>query len=167
VDDVEIGDDFEGDGSGDGAPDGSGSDGNASGPADESVARFPDSQDTDADVADFSKQAATIGGTNDAASAVGSMPVAFRLLGASPNPFNPKTTIRFELTESQEVDLKIYDVSGRLVRDLLHGVTMPPGRHGVEWNGRDEVGRMSSAGIYLYRFDAGGDSETERMTLVR
>jgi hypothetical protein len=64
IDDVEIGDDFEGDGPGDGAPDGNGSDGNATGTTDESIARAPDAADTDNDVADFEKQAASIGGAN-------------------------------------------------------------------------------------------------------
>ena len=64
VDDVEIGDDFEGDGSGDGAPDGGSSDGNASGVNDEAVARFPKGADTGNDVNDFAKQAATIGASN-------------------------------------------------------------------------------------------------------
>jgi PKD repeat protein len=68
VDDVEIGDDFEGDGNGDGAPDGGASDGNATGINDEAVARFPNASDTDNDVNDFAKQAATIGASNDGTS---------------------------------------------------------------------------------------------------
>jgi len=64
VDDVEIGDDFEGDGPGDGAPDGSTSDGNATSITDESIARAPNATDTDNDIADFEKQSATIGAQN-------------------------------------------------------------------------------------------------------
>lgn len=64
IDDVEIGDDFEGDGNGDGAPDGAGSSGDATGPADEAIARAPDGRDTGDDKYDFVQQPATPGATN-------------------------------------------------------------------------------------------------------
>jgi hypothetical protein len=103
----------------------------------------------------------------DGATGVGGTPVAFRLLGAVPNPFNPKTTICYELPDERMLDLRIYDVSGRLVRELLGGALIPAGRHGAEWDGRDESGRSVSAGVYFYRLSTGAESDFGRMVLVR
>jgi len=98
---------------------------------------------------------------------VGPPPTEFRLLGAAPNPFNPRTAISFELPEARAVDLRIYDASGRLVRTLLSGETMPAGRRGVEWDGRDASGRTSPSGVYFYRLTAGADADLGRMLLLK
>jgi hypothetical protein len=87
--------------------------------------------------------------------------------GAAPNPFNPRTIISFGLAEQATVNLRVYDVSGRLVRTLIGSETLEPGRHESDWYGRNEVGRSVAAGVYFYRFDAGEYSETGRMTLVK
>ena len=94
------------------------------------------------------------------------LPTPAYLAGAYPNPFNPSTRLVFELGAPGPVTLRIYDPSGRLVKTLLdeHRGT---GRHEVVWNGRDNADRMSSAGVYLYRFDSEGYSKTKRMTLVK
>jgi beta-glucanase (GH16 family) len=84
-----------------------------------------------------------------------------------PNPFNPVTTISFDLYESASVNLAIYDVAGKLVRELITGEAKDAGRHEVIWNGRDDSGRIASAGIYLYKLDADGYSETRRMALIK
>lgn len=84
-----------------------------------------------------------------------------------PNPFNPSTTISYELTDPAVVNLTVYDVAGQLVRTLVAAETSGAGRHEVVWNGRDETGRNVAAGVYFYRLDAGGYSETRRMALVK
>ena len=84
-----------------------------------------------------------------------------------PNPFNPVTTISYDLPGAAIVNLAIYDVAGKRVRTLVAAETTGPGRHEVVWNGRDDSGRAAPAGIYFYRLDAGGYSETRRMALVK
>lgn len=84
-----------------------------------------------------------------------------------PNPFNPATTISYELAESASVSLTIYDVAGKLVRTLAADEAVSAGRHEVAWQGRDQAGRLVAAGIYFYRLEAGKYSATRRMTLVK
>ncbi|MBD3347946.1 MAG: T9SS type A sorting domain-containing protein, partial [Candidatus Eisenbacteria bacterium] len=83
-----------------------------------------------------------------------------------PNPFGPSTTVRFELPEPARVSLRVYDVSGRLVRELADA-QMPAGSHVRTWDGRDGGGRPVAAGVYFCRFEAGEKSRTRRMVLVR
>jgi len=89
------------------------------------------------------------------------------LLCNIPNPFNPATRIVYNLGSSLPVDLSIYDVSGRLVRQLERGGIKPAGRHEVHWDGRDGVGSHVAAGVYFYRLEAGRYAETKRMLLVK
>ena len=98
---------------------------------------------------------------------VGSTPLAYRLYSCVPNPFNPSTTIAFDLPEQSRVSLGIYDVSGRLIRSLRNGVETEPGRHEMVWNGTDDFGRGVSTGVYFCRLDAQGFSQTRRMTLIK
>jgi hypothetical protein len=92
---------------------------------------------------------------------------AASLHGAAPNPFNPRTTIAFEIPTRQEVTLRIFDLDGRLVRCLIGRETRASGRHEIVWNGRDESGRRVASGTYLYRLDTNGYWETRRMVLVK
>jgi hypothetical protein len=92
---------------------------------------------------------------------------SFRLETNYPNPFNSATTITYELDRQSKVFLRIYDVSGRLVRVLLGDEVVPAGRHEVVWNGRDRSGRAVTAGVYFYRLETGSFSETRRMTLIK
>lgn len=116
----------------------------------------------------------TPGAPNEQVSSVGdgSVPGAgstlpFRLHPAVPNPFNPQTTIAFDLPERAPVDLRIYDVAGRLVRTLIEGRTAGPGRNEIVWNGRDAGGRHVAAGVYFCRLDAGTRHQTTRMVLMK
>jgi hypothetical protein len=86
---------------------------------------------------------------------------------ACPNPFNPHTTIAFELPRQLDVSLRIFDLSGRLVRSLIGGETRGQGRHEVVWNGRDDAGRQVASGTYFYRLVAGELAETKSMVLVK
>jgi len=90
------------------------------------------------------------------------------MMGRSyPNPFSPATTIAYTLPIASRVDLRIFDVSGRLVRVLLDGVHETAGRHEVLWDGQDASGRDVSCGAYFYRLSAGDYVETNHMVLVR
>ena len=68
---------------------------------------------------------------------------------------------------SARIDLRIYDLSGRLVRILASGELVEAGRRTVVWNGRDEGGRSAPSGTYFYRLQAGDYVETKRMTLIK
>ncbi len=91
----------------------------------------------------------------------------FALLGAVPNPFNPQTNIRFETPSQTDVTLVIHDLAGRRIRTLINGESYAPGRHEVNWNGTDQVGRNLASGIYLVRMVAGKFERSQRLTLLR
>jgi hypothetical protein len=94
------------------------------------------------------------------------LPSAVRLYPAQPNPFNPATTIRFDLPAEAHVTLNVYSVDGRLVATLTDEV-FPAGRHNVKWNGRDRDGREMSSGVYFYKLTTPRSSETRKMTLLK
>ncbi|MEN8006660.1 MAG: FlgD immunoglobulin-like domain containing protein [Candidatus Krumholzibacteriota bacterium] len=83
-----------------------------------------------------------------------------------PNPFNPRTTIAFELPTAGRTRLAVYDVSGRLVRTLVDE-DLGEGPHEVVWSGRDDDGKQVASGVFFYRLEAGEYSENRRMTLVK
>ena len=84
-----------------------------------------------------------------------------------PNPFNPQTTIRFELPETRRVHLRIFDLQGHLVRELVSDPAMGPGRFERVWNGQDEGGRTVASGAYLYSLRAGSEVVTRRLLLLK
>jgi flagellar hook assembly protein FlgD len=88
------------------------------------------------------------------------------LLGNAPNPFNPKTEIRFRLAGDGPVTLRVYDLAGRLVRTLVDG-PVEAGLHAVAWDGRDHTGREQPSGAYFYRLSGRSTDQTGKMMLVR
>jgi hypothetical protein len=90
----------------------------------------------------------------------------FQLLANYPNPFNPSTTIAYELPAAESVSLKVYNAAGRLVRTLEDG-TRNAGRHEVRWDGTDTGGRSVASGLYYYRLEAGGEARTRPMVLLK
>jgi len=99
-----------------------------------------------------------------------SLPKTLNLAQNFPNPFNPMTTIAFDIPdaprEAHRVSLAVYDLRGRLVRRLVDSDLMP-GSHRVAWDGKDEAGRKVSSGIYLYTLKAGVVSLTRKMVAVK
>ena len=91
----------------------------------------------------------------------------FRLHDNVPNPFNPVTRITFDLSAARTVDLAVFDVAGRLVRQLLTGAPHQAGRYSLFWDGRDNQGRTVGAGVYFYRIVAGPHLETKKMLLLK
>lgn len=90
------------------------------------------------------------------------------VLGASPNPFNPRTTIEFVVPSgpSMDVSLEIVDARGRVVRSIP-ARSFATGRHGFDWNGTDDAGQAVGSGIYLYRVDLGGTTHAGKLALVK
>lgn len=95
-----------------------------------------------------------------------SPPAAGRRLAASPNPFNPRTTIRFALDRAGPATLTVHDLAGRRLRTLRHGV-LAAGEHHAIWDGRDAAGRALSSGVYLARLAAEGCGGAVKLVLIR
>lgn len=95
------------------------------------------------------------------------IPTTYHLAQNHPNPFNPVTAIRYQLPQTQAVNLRIYDVSGRLVRALVENEIHEAGYYVLEWDGTDDAGQAVSSGMYIYQFDAGPFSQTRQMLLVK
>lgn len=93
-------------------------------------------------------------------------PEASYLAQNQPNPFNPMTKIAFGLSAPAHVSLRIYAVSGRLVRELVNE-TRPAARYEETWNGRDGAARPVASGVYFYRLEAGPFTETRKMILLQ
>ena len=83
-----------------------------------------------------------------------------------PNPFNPRTTLHYELAAPTAVELVLFDLQGRRVTVLQSGMA-PAGPHSVAWDGRDERGRDMSGGIYFARLVVDNQVTTKRLVLVR
>jgi len=97
----------------------------------------------------------------------GDLPVAkFGLAQNAPNPFNPKTTIAFNLPQAAHVSLEIYNVAGRKVATLVDG-EMPAGPHAVEWNGKTADGSRVASGVYFYRLESGEKRASKKMVLMK
>ena len=94
------------------------------------------------------------------------VPEQFELGQNYPNPFNPTTKITFKLPEAATVNLTVYDVAGREVATLVRE-PMEAGTFEVEWNGRDNAGRMLPSGMYLYRLNAGTFTDSQTMVLLK
>ena len=83
-----------------------------------------------------------------------------------PNPFNPKTSIRFSLPVKGAATVRIFDVAGRLVNELVNE-ELDAGIHTYEWRGVDNRGKVVAAGTYFYRVRSGGHVATKSMVLVK
>ena len=95
------------------------------------------------------------------------IPRAVALRQNVPNPFNPSTVITFDLPRAEAVRLVVYDLAGRLVRELHNGDVLGPGRLEAAWDGRNDMGRLVPAGVYLYCLDADSLRKTKAMMLVK
>ena len=94
-------------------------------------------------------------------------PTEFALLQNFPNPFNPDTTIGYELAESADVTLQIYNVVGQVVRTLIAAEPQSVGRYQVRWDGMDDRGTPVSSGIYFYQISAGKFQDVRKLMLLK
>jgi len=96
----------------------------------------------------------------------GDVPAVTHLVGAYPNPFNPRTKVAFELAAAEHVRVEIFDLRGRLVRRLVDE-RLPAGRYERTWDGADTHGGKVSSGSYLLRMITSGAAQTARVTLLK
>ena len=94
------------------------------------------------------------------------MPNQFRVYDAYPNPFNPVTTLRYQLPEANMVTVTIYDMAGRQVKNLIDQ-QQGQGLHSIQWNGTNNLGNTVSAGIYLYQVHSGVYNQTNKMIFLK
>jgi cyclomaltodextrinase len=94
------------------------------------------------------------------------IPTAVTLYQNFPNPFNPSTQIRYELSSQGFVSLEVYDVLGRKVRSLVNGLQLS-GAYAASWDGKNDSGVVLSSGVYFYRLVANSRNYTRKMLLLR
>ena len=94
------------------------------------------------------------------------LPTEFALKQNYPNPFNPSTQIQYALPEDAMVTISIYDLMGRKVRTLVDGV-QDAGYRTVMWNATNDMGRLVSAGVYIYSIQAGDFVQNRKMVLMK
>jgi len=94
------------------------------------------------------------------------IPDKFSLYQNYPNPFNPITTIRYDLPEQSHVNIVIYDMLGREVTQLVNA-TLEAGYRSIQWNSTNSFGKPVSAGVYIYRIQAGKFMQARKMVLLK
>lgn len=94
------------------------------------------------------------------------VPTALAINAVAPNPFNPRTTIHFDLPRAGQVTVAIHDVRGRHVQTLAEGM-LESGRHQVSWDGFNAQGSAMPSGVYLVRLFTADGARTTKMTLAR
>jgi len=94
------------------------------------------------------------------------VPATFTLHQNFPNPFNPITTLRYDLPEDNFIMLTVYDMLGRVVTQLVN-TTQEAGFRLVKWDATDSFGKPVSAGVYLYQIRAGEFVQTRKMALLK
>jgi len=97
---------------------------------------------------------------------IGGVPSEFSLDQNYPNPFNSSTTITFALKEDANITLKVFDLSGQMVRALETG-HYATGTYKTTWDGLDEHGQHSATGHYFYSLEAGENFQVRKMILLR
>lgn len=94
------------------------------------------------------------------------LPRSFQLYPNYPNPFNPSTTLKFDLPEEGAVHLVIYNILGQRVRTLVNQV-LPAGRHGIVWDGRNQAGNIVSSGVYFCSLRTDNFFTSRKMILMK
>lgn len=93
-------------------------------------------------------------------------PLTLALWHNHPNPFNPTTTIAYQVPRQSEVRIEIYSMLGQKVRTLLND-RKEPGEYKAVWDGRNDGGAQVASGVYMYRMVAGDFMQVRKMILMR
>ncbi len=94
-------------------------------------------------------------------------PAEFALAPNYPNPFNPSTTIRYQIAQTVPVTLEIFDIRGNRIKTLYHQEVQAPGFYEIQWDGTDQIGRPVASGHYILRLQAGNFTATRQMLLLK
>jgi hypothetical protein len=94
------------------------------------------------------------------------LPITYNLYNAYPNPFNPMTTLRYDLPEDGFVNITIYDIMGRSIKSLVNS-NQSVGYRSIQWNATNNLGEPVSAGMYIYMIQAGEFRQTKKMVLLK
>jgi len=94
------------------------------------------------------------------------LPTTYDISSNYPNPFNPTTTIKYQLPQTSDVGLVIFNILGQKVRTLVNG-RVEAGYHTAVWDGRNESGARAASGIYIYRFQADNFLKIQKMILMK
>ena len=84
-----------------------------------------------------------------------------------PNPFNPATTIRFNLAREEKITLSVYNLCGERIRTLIGNENHKPGEHAAVWDGRRDDGRLAPSGVYFCRLVSASQNRSKKMTLIK
>jgi hypothetical protein len=95
------------------------------------------------------------------------VPKKLQLRQNYPNPFRGQTTVEYTLPEQTEVKVEVYDILGRRIRTLLDGKTQRAGVHTLQWNAQNDLGRPVASGVYLTRLQAGDQTRTIKMVVIK
>ena len=98
--------------------------------------------------------------------AAATLPERLAITSNAPNPFNPRTTIRYSLPQATHAALGLYDQRGRLVRSLVDA-SLPAGEQVVEWDGRDAHGALAASGTYIVRLVTEQGVRASKITLAK
>ena len=98
---------------------------------------------------------------------IGLVPEQFELLQNFPNPFNPETSIRYNLPKASRVSVVIYDLLGRKVRTLIDSEQKEAGYFTARWNGLDNLGGQVATGVYIYQLKTNSQSISRKMILLK
>jgi len=93
-------------------------------------------------------------------------PSNFKLFSAYPNPFNPVTTLRYDLPEDEFVNITIYDMLGNIINQLVNE-DQNSGYKSIQWNATNNQGQSVSAGVYIYSIEAGDFRQTKKIILLK
>ncbi|MDP8203790.1 MAG: T9SS type A sorting domain-containing protein [Candidatus Tenebribacter mawsonii] len=95
-------------------------------------------------------------------------PIAGNILSLTnfPNPFNPTTTISFDLASESDVSIIVYNVKGQKVKQLINE-QLSIGQHSIEWDGKDSNNKSIASGIYFYKISAGKSTSMKKMLLLK
>lgn len=95
-----------------------------------------------------------------------SIPTEFQIHQNFPNPFNPNTTIFYDISKESNVKISVFDLLGREIITLVDQIELS-GSRSINWDGRDFAGNLVNAGVYIYQIEAEGFIQTKKMVLLK
>ncbi len=94
------------------------------------------------------------------------VPVSTQLFTAYPNPFNPTTTLKYNLAKDNHITMTVYDVLGRQIKQLINQ-KQPAGEYSVQWNGSTDSGQLTPSGTYLIQMNTGNTTHSQKVLFIK